>query len=656
MPDLSKLSDEELATLYQQAKAQPPAKRVPQAQGNSTKPAVPKKAAKAAGDVLASFGLSGVPKGVAGVFGSVGDLAQLSHGTGDWLASKAGIDTKALRQRPILGFGARAGDWIADQLVTSGDINSAVQGAVGEYHKPQTTAGRYAEKVGEFLPNAVAPGGIPRKIAQVVAPAVASQGARDAAKAMGAGQGGQTAAEFVGALAGGVAVPALARPRLAGTPTQQRPMKQLNKAAPQDVDAMRARQAEYEAAGIRPTFVDVVDEAGQGYLSGAALRLPSRDAARTYGAQKRAGLADEVKAQARRHMSDDPRNPLEIATDLKKARKDKGDAMFSAVRGEAYAMPHETALALRTGHGREAIAEAAMRERDPDTAAALRRLAEDSFDNPNTPITVGMADRISRVLYGKARAAARNGDDDLAATFSDLAENVRDPAKTISEGYRNALGEWQAGSKLMEAAERGEDFLKRDTDNFVADLKGATEPELAFARATGRRAIERAVGESPGAAPGVAERLFLAPEQRTRTAALMQGDAGGLEDGVRLAHESYRRAQAMSPSVGSPTAPKNAAADAVAGVIDTGVNTAQALTGNAVPLARQLLKAKGLNDQQAARLVQMATDPDQLDDMLIILEARAGRESAQEFLRLVREGGALASPVVPALLTSSGSR
>lgn len=413
---------------------------------------------------------------------------------------------------------------------------------------------------------------------------------------------------------------------------------------------MRARQAEYAAAGLRPTFVDVVDEAGQGYLSGAALRLPARPAARAYGAQKRAGLPGEISAQARRVMSADPRNPQEIAEELATARNAVADQAYGAVRGEAFTMPPETVQALRSDYGRAAIAEAARRERDPETRAALLRLSTDALDNPSTPITVGMADRIARVLNSQRQVALRADDRDLAATVGGIADDVRNPARAAVPGYGQAVDGYTAGSRLIEAAARGEDFLARNTDEFAADMAGYSDAERVLPRATGRRAIERAAGESLGAAPGVAERLAYAPEQQARNRALLgEEDARRLEQGMGLAHESWRRAQAMSPSVGSPTAPKNVAADAVAGVIDTGVNAAQALHGNVVPMARQLLKAKGLDDQQAARLVQMATDPDQLEDVLLILEARIGQQGAQEFLRLAQEGGRMA---LPALATS----
>lgn len=79
-------------------------------------------------------------------------------------------------------------------------------GGGSEYQSP-TTAGRYAGTVGEFLPGALSgPGGVARNIALGVASGVASEGAGQAAEALGAGDTGQTIARTAGAFFGPVAL------------------------------------------------------------------------------------------------------------------------------------------------------------------------------------------------------------------------------------------------------------------------------------------------------------------------------------------------------------------------------------------------------------------------------------------------------------------
>jgi hypothetical protein len=84
----------------------------------------------------------------------------------------------------------------------AGEFTNAVTANVpGANYEPQTTAGQYAETVGEFAPNALAPGGIARKAAMVAVPGLASETAGQLTK----GSAFETPARVVGGLAGGIA-------------------------------------------------------------------------------------------------------------------------------------------------------------------------------------------------------------------------------------------------------------------------------------------------------------------------------------------------------------------------------------------------------------------------------------------------------------------
>ena len=183
------------------------------------------------------------------------------------------------------------------------------------------------------------------------------------------------------------------------------------------------------ATGAEPSFASATDEAGRGFIRAAASRVtPAREVVQRRADVAALNLPDRMGRAARRIMSDDPRAPREIAAELAAQRSANANRNFGAVRNEEIAMAPETVQALRTGQGRSAIAEAARRERDPEVRAALNRLANEAMDAPSTPITVGMADRISRVLAGQAQAAARAGDNDLATTLGGLSRDIRQPA------------------------------------------------------------------------------------------------------------------------------------------------------------------------------------------------------------------------------------
>ena len=244
------------------------------------------------------------------------------------------------------------------------------------------------------------------------------------------------------------------------------------------------------------------------------------------------------------------------------------------------------------------------------------RLANDALDDPSTPITVGMADRISRTLFGRAQAATRAGDNDLAATFNSLAQSIREPARNASTGYRGALEGFAADSRMTEAAGVGEQFMARNTDEFVEAAANLSPRERALAAAAGRRAVERAAGENPSSAIGVARRLAVAPEQQRRTTALLGPDrANRFQAGMRAEVNAVENARAIAPSAGSSTF-LNAADDSALNQA-AGVGSAM-LRGDFGQATRQIIsgmydafRRRGLNDQQIENLVRTATDPRQ---------------------------------------------
>lgn len=503
----------------------------------------------------------------------------------------------------------------------------ASQNAIAQYgHKPETRAGRYAESIGENVVNALAPGGPIARVASVVLPGVMGEGAREAAESAGMGETGQGVAKAAGGIAGGLGASVRGVPRL--------PSRQAVPLPRQNANELAARAAEYRAAGIEPTLIDVGDDSLRGVVrAGASRNTPARQRATDFQDARQLGLPDRMSGQARRTMSQDARTPDQIRAEMTARRSQNADQAFSAVRGEAVQMAPETVRALRNDYGRRAITEAANRERDPEVAAALRRLANDALDNPSTPITVGMADRISRVLLGQAQEAARRGDNDLAATLGNLGRSVREPTAQTVPGYGQALEGYAADSRLQEAAGVGENLLTRNTDEFVPQAQGLGDEERALALAAGRRAIERASGESVGAAPGVARRIALAPEQQARNAALMGPErAQQLQQGMRLEERAVRNANDIAPRFGSQTQNKQQDAAGIASAVAQ--RGGQVMRGDPIGAAwgvgMDWLKSRGMNDQQAEALVNMALDPAQTDRAIQIIAQRFGPQAAQQ--------------------------
>lgn len=503
-----------------------------------------------------------------------------------------------------------------------------MENAVNQFgHKPETRAGRYAEAVGEMAPNALAPGGLARRAASVVLPAVAGEGAREATEALGGNQLAQGAAKFGGAVLGGLGSSGAVAGRLGRGRTA------LGALPAQDANALTQRAAQFRGAGIQPTLIDVIDDSGRGAVRAAASRMtPARQRATDFQDGRQLDLPSRIGGQARRVMSQDPRTPDQIRAEMATRRAQNADQAFGAVRGDTVHLAPEGVQALRSDYGRAAIREAARRERDPNTRAALMRLGEAALDNPSTPITVGMADRVSRVLLGQSQEAARRGDNDLATTLGGLGRSVRGPTAEASPGYADALQGYGADSRLQEAAGVGENLMTRNTDEFVPQAQNLSDDERALALAAGRRAIERRAGENVGAAPGVARQIANAPEQQARNAALMgPARAGQLQDAMRLEERAVRNANDIAPRTGSQTQLRGQdAANMASAVARIGGQVARS---DYVGMGIDFLRSRGMNDQQAQALVEMALDPRRTDQAIQLIARQYGPLAAHQALQ-----------------------
>jgi hypothetical protein len=217
-------------------------------------------------DVAQSFG-AGLQQGVSGIVGMAGDL---QHLPGNVAAGAARLAGKAGLLKPdvaeAVARGAQEGadrsfdptNPIGRIAPTSTQVNDARQKITGKDYEPQTGAGQVARAVGRNAPNALLPGGVAARAANVLAPALAGQGARALTKAAGGGETAQDIAETAGSLAGGVAANARINPASGAAKLVQKPanLQQLQ----------AAKTAAYKAvdnAGVRYTpqaFSNAVDE------------------------------------------------------------------------------------------------------------------------------------------------------------------------------------------------------------------------------------------------------------------------------------------------------------------------------------------------------------------------------------------------------------
>ena len=206
---------------------------------------------------------TGVAKGVIGMAGMVGDVAEGAAKVGQYALDKIGagrLPDAARNALPSMESISAAAKYLGvpvdhlsaaletipqfmrpNPLRTSADIQKDVEQITGPFYKPQNTAEEYAQTIGEFAPAAATgPQGVIRRGMQVLIPAVASETAGQATK------GGplEPYARLGAALTGGAAASIAARPSTAARAVREQ--------LPEGVTPQMVTQAEglmQEAAG-----------------------------------------------------------------------------------------------------------------------------------------------------------------------------------------------------------------------------------------------------------------------------------------------------------------------------------------------------------------------------------------------------------------------
>lgn len=187
--NLSELSNEELLALRSQAAENPLAGLSDEQLLAMRAQAQPQQASGGGGNPAAQLGY-GLIEGAASIPGALGDVAGLMDKGIDWVADKFGARPRGERPRPL--------------MPNTQEILQTIKPVTGEMPAPQSAAGGYLRTIGQFAPGLAAPGGpVRRVVGGVLAPAVASEAAGQAAREVAPDY--ETAARVVSGIGGGVA-------------------------------------------------------------------------------------------------------------------------------------------------------------------------------------------------------------------------------------------------------------------------------------------------------------------------------------------------------------------------------------------------------------------------------------------------------------------
>jgi len=209
-------------------------------------------------DSVKSLG-SGIAKGVAGLVGLPGDVAEYGAQGINALATSDFV--KAVTRN--LGLGEAEDRPARPVTYGSEDIGRAIHSALKEFginsdYKPATKAGEYAHTIGEFSPGALVPGGggLVSRAVQVVAPALVSETAGQVTK----GSKYEPIARAVGGITGGVGAGIMMRPgATANTLRQQLP----EGVTPQMVTQAEALMQEAAQRGVQLAWPEALSQVAQ---------------------------------------------------------------------------------------------------------------------------------------------------------------------------------------------------------------------------------------------------------------------------------------------------------------------------------------------------------------------------------------------------------
>ncbi len=209
MADYSKMSDAELLSLVKP----PAAQSVDYSKMSDEDLLKAVNGPSVVADVAKSAGV-GIGKGLIQGAGAAGDLRSMVSSGTDWAGEKLGISPETIKTVKNVASGAAKMTPFTRALAigpTSEEIQKKIEGATGEFHKPETTAGKYAETIGEMVPGALlsGPGGGVRALAIkaakfAVLPGVASEAAGEATAGTKAEPYARVAAALLGTAAPGI--------------------------------------------------------------------------------------------------------------------------------------------------------------------------------------------------------------------------------------------------------------------------------------------------------------------------------------------------------------------------------------------------------------------------------------------------------------------
>jgi hypothetical protein len=196
------------------------------------------------------------------------------------------------------------------------------------------------------------------------------------------------------------------------------------------------------------------------------------------------------------------------------------------------------------------------------------------------------------------------------------------PDINVVGGYRVSGARRAAGVEMDAEA---------NLDRFRTERKLPSDRQ--YAQQAARRAVQQRAGENISAAPGVARKIAVSPEQSIRTNALFSPlTADKLERAMGVTERDLRDFAQIAPNTGSATAIRSQDDTTAVQALAT---MAYLKSGNVAQAALHALRTIGIRDKDAATIVHMAIDPARTDELINHLEKSYDKQTAQKIGRIL---------------------
>lgn len=411
----------------------------PLADGEAPPLTIKKSGAKAVAEDVAKSAGVGVAKGAIGLATLPRALSDMADYGPAWLiakgAEKLGLMPKGRTADEFLADAAKLGAKAPRSPFTppsAGEVQGEIEKVTGPFYKPQSTAGKYAQTVGEFLPGAAAMGGaniVGNSLRYGVVPGIASEAAGQATE----GTKLEPWARVGTALGAGGLASLSARQ----TSPQAVVSKAAQGASSQHIDAAEALFQEAQRMGVPLTRANALDAVTQGATNMSGLQRVVEGAGNLKGffAPTESGVA-QAGAKAFDLVAPRPAAPSTIGPQIGEAAqgtiKDIQGAINQATRPlYKAAEPVQVGAPVQRALATDPVYAQTLKEirSDPALNATIANLPDDA---------VGVIDLVQRRLREKATSAVAPGVADSsnlrAANFNDARTAPLTAAEQVTGG------------------------------------------------------------------------------------------------------------------------------------------------------------------------------------------------------------------------------